>query len=485
MFSSLRSRLLLSYAAVIFTILLVVAVALVPILNVPSQVNLEQGAARLARLGRQIPTALRQGATAETVPDILRQLAAQEEARILILTGYNTVFFDTSANSTPPNNTINLESISRRQMPHWPSSVPADWRANFSQFVDGQGQQWLGLRQEFGSPNQPLTLLLAVPAPTLRENVARFLAEPLLRAGGVAVLLAFLLAYFINRSVAAPLQRVATAASAIATGDYSQRVAPSGPREVQTLATSFNQMVEQVQQSQQAQRDFVANVSHDLKTPLTAVQGWSQALLDGTVTTPTQQTRAANIIHAESARMARLVNQLLDLARLEAGQVTLNPTRLDLNEVVQNVQAAMLPRAEAQGVALTAELPPTPVLATADGDRVTQILTNLLDNALKNTPAGGRVSIQLATAAPDQVLLRVADTGRGIPAEDLPRIFERFYQVEKSRARVVDNNGRASIGLGLAIVRQLVEAHGGRITAESELGQGSQFTVWLKAFVIS
>ena len=488
MFTSLRSRLLLSYAAVILTILASLSVAIIPLLAVPNQITIEQNGGRLVRLARQLQAQGR-GQLANFTPARLTEWGAQEEVRILLVGEGNLVLFDTA--ETWPLHTAAplLEAIPARQMPNMGSGagagLTAEIRQNLAQFEDAQGAQWLALPQAIGPASRSNTLLLALPAPTWRENVRRFLGGPILQASATALLLASLLAYIIHRSVARPLQHVATAAHALASGDYSQRVVPSGPREVQTLAASFNQMAEQVQQSQQAQRDFVANVSHDLKTPLTAVQGWSQALLDGTAATPALQNRAATTIHAETERMTRLVNQLLDLARLEAGQLTLHPTMQRFQDLLQEVHTTLLPRAQAQAVQLELECPPTAVYGMVDKDRFIQIITNLVDNALKNTPADGTITMRLTAEPPHHLRLQVADTGQGIPPADLPRIFERFYQVDKSRVQqggaADGTNGRASVGLGLAIVRQLVSAHGGHITAESTLGRGTTFTLRLPA----
>ncbi|MBK8987995.1 MAG: HAMP domain-containing protein [Chloroflexi bacterium] len=275
-----------------------------------------------------------------------------------------------------------------------------------------------------------------------------------------------------------PLRTMATAAEGIARGDYDQQLSLQGPDEVQRLAASFNSMTSQVKMSQQAQRDFVSNVSHDLKTPLTAIRGWSQSLLDGTAVTDAERQQAAAIIHNETERMQRLVSQLLDLARIESGQLKLALEPVDLRQVLAEVQDNLAWRAQEQGIYLTDELQSTPPIG-GDYDRLMQLFTNLVDNALAHTPAGGRVHVSLKPHGETAVDVLVQDTGSGIAAEDLPRIFERFYQVDKSRAR---GNGRRGSGLGLAIVRELVEAHQGTIRPYSQVGQGTAFLVRLPVY---
>jgi len=263
----------------------------------------------------------------------------------------------------------------------------------------------------------------------------------------------------------------------MAQGDYSQRVPPRGPDEVRHVAESFNSMAAQVQATHVAQRDFVANVSHDLKTPLTAISGWSQALLDGAAGAPADRQRAAETIYDEAGRMSRMVNQLLDLARIESGQLQVTRRIVDLSQVMTDVHRSQLPRARARGIELTLDAPVAPPLL-GDTDRLVQVFDNLVDNALTYTPAGGRVHLAVR-AGEGYVEGIVSDTGAGIPADELPRVFERFYRLEKSRARGED--GRRGAGLGLAIVHELVVAHGGTVSVSSEVGRGSAFVVRLPA----
>jgi signal transduction histidine kinase len=297
----------------------------------------------------------------------------------------------------------------------------------------------------------------------------------LLWAGVIAFVVSLGLAALLAYSISRPLDRIAQAAEDVAGGSYDQRLQISTPREVARLATSFNRMARQVQATLQSQQDLVANVSHELKTPLTSIQGYSQALLDGTASDAAAQERAALIIHEEAGRMRRLVDELLDLARLEAGQVHLAREPVDMADLLRDCAARFSAVAEKSGCSLQLHVSSTlPVMG--DSDRLSQVLGNLVDNALKHSrdvQDGGRVLLG-GECGEEWVSCSVTDNGPGVPAEELARIFERFYQVEKSRVR---RGGGA--GLGLAIAREIVEAHGGRIVAESVEGLGTRFTMEL------
>jgi signal transduction histidine kinase len=337
---------------------------------------------------------------------------------------------------------------------------------------DARGQQWLYVARAFG-PDR----ILVVAGPPKRFAAAVFFGEylllPLAEAAAVAAVLAMILAVIIARSIANPLHNMAAAAQGIARGGLNTPAIPvAGPDEVRSLGEALNHMTGQLQSTQQAQRDFLANVSHELRTPLTSIQGFAQAMLDGAAATPEAIQRSAGIIYGEADRMRRLVDGLLDLARLDSGLRALNLAPLDLHSLLASAAEKFSLRAGTAGITLTTDLPPSLAPITGDADRLGQVVANLLDNALKHTPAGGRVTLS-AAASPASVEISVSDTGPGIPAEDLARIFERFYQVDKSRAR------SSGLGLGLAISREIVEAHGGRLRAESVTGLGSRFTVQL------
>jgi two-component system sensor histidine kinase ResE len=228
-------------------------------------------------------------------------------------------------------------------------------------------------------------------------------------------------------------------------------------------------------------KDFVANVSHEIRTPLSMVQGYSEALLDEIAASPEERRELVQVIHDESLRMGRLVNDLLDLARMEAGYLEMTFQPVDVNVLMSRVFRKFTALAKDRGLQLSrSEEDPALVLQAADPDRLEQVMTNLLDNAIRHTSAGSgiRMGAALRTSSRGEMLeLTVEDEGHGIPPEDLPYIFERFYKADKARKR--ETKGTGGTGLGLAIAKNLVQAHGGKIRAESEPGHGTLFTITL------
>lgn len=218
-------------------------------------------------------------------------------------------------------------------------------------------------------------------------------------------------------------------------------------------------------------KDFVANVSHELRTPLSMLQGYSEALVDGVASSPEDQKEIAQVIHDESLRMGRLVRELLDLARMESGHIRLEPSKVDIPDLVLRVGRKFNTIAKEQGIRLNVEVPNQLPVAWWDEDKVEQVLTNLTDNAIRHTQEGGEVKLTVVDEE-NEIQLTVEDTGSGIPEEDLPFIFERFYKADKARTR-----GQSGTGLGLAIVKHIVEAHGGSVNVRSKEGEGTRFQV--------
>lgn len=300
----------------------------------------------------------------------------------------------------------------------------------------------------------------------------------------IAALLSVVLAGLLSRSVGRPLQRLAGAARKMAAGDLRGRVEVEGPEEVRELARTFNRAAEEIGRTLEEQRrlermrrDFVANVSHEFRAPLTSLRGFIELLEDGTIS-PGESARYIGLMREDTERLSRLVSDLLDLSRIDAGSMPIRPQPVPAAEACQRAVESVAARARALGLALELAVKGNPV-AWADGERVHQVLVNLLDNALAHTEAGGRIEVGAepeggapAEGAP-AIRFWVMDTGEGIPPEERELIWERFHRVDRSRSRNARSAG--GTGLGLAIVKQLVELMGGRVGVESEPGEGSRF----------
>ena len=457
--NTLGTRLFAAFFAVILLVICIVSGALLVLLRANPLVQ-RQSFTRLHEvsasvLARELPRGEAAG--------LVEQAAATYGVRVLLTNALGEVQVDSLGAAVP----LNFQRFrGARRDAAYPGSLVGQVR-------DDRRQQWLFVARPAGGGR-----LLVIAAPPERFVAWTFFREnllwPLLEAAGLAILVAALLSVVIARSIALPLQRMSTVAQGIAYGRYEQAAPVSGPDEVRALGEALNSMSAQVQTNQQAQRDFLANVSHELKTPLTSIQGFAQAMLDGAVTTPEGIQRSAHIIYTESDRMRRLVEGLLDLVRLNPSLRTLNRASLDLRAILSAVVDKFNLRAAEQGVTLRADLPPDVPALVGDADRLAQVFGNLLDNALQHTPSGGSVTVS-AAATPGGVEIAVTDTGRGIPPADLQRIFERFYQVDKARVR------SGGVGLGLAISKEIVEAHRGALRVESRLGAGARFIVTLPA----
>jgi len=464
MFSSLRFRLLFTYIIVIAVALCVIAsVTIVYVARNPSQTM--QARLRLQTAYETLSSRIDdfQGGNI----NILRNSAGRADeafnVRVMIYTPQDRLLVDSRAETEPA---LLLEAALRSK--------------RIVEFVrtveDIQGNQWLYLaRLSFdehwlvlATPQPRMTLLAA-----LRSRSDEVL-NLLFQGGITALILSLFFAFWLTRWISAPLQKISGATQKIALGKY-HAIRPEGPKEVMALANAYNEMAKQVQTTQQSQRDFVANVSHELKTPLTSIQGFAQAIMDGTAQSPSEMSGAAAIIHSEAERMHRLVLDLLDLARLDAGTLEFKRSPLDLPALLKSVVTRLTPQAAEAQVSLNLRVEPVQNVI-ADGDRLAQVFTNLIDNAIKHTALGGVVQIS-AMLENGWVSVSVSDTGEGMSAEELSRIFERFYQVDKSRSG--GSQKKRGVGLGLAIAQEIVAAHHGNLSASSQPGQGSVFVVKL------
>jgi len=286
----------------------------------------------------------------------------------------------------------------------------------------------------------------------------------------LAALLSLALGVLVSRLLTAPLARLTRAAQAVAGGDLSQRVSVQSQDEIGALGDAFNNMTTSLAEAEALRKNLVADVSHELRTPLSIVQGNLQAILDGVY--PLEMAQVASL-YDETRLLTHLVDDLHDLALADAGQLRLELAPVDLIQLARTAVGQFAPIAEAADVKLELEAGEAVLVIEGDADRLAQVLRNLLSNALRHTPAGGRVALRVARSG-EKIQVQIADTGSGIAPEDLPHVFERFYRGDKSRSR---RGGGA--GLGLAIARQLVSAHDGELTVVSEPGLGTTFDITL------
>ncbi|MBI2320960.1 MAG: HAMP domain-containing histidine kinase [Chloroflexi bacterium] len=425
MFLNLRTRLLVSYAFVVFLCLFLAGSAFVVLLSdYQRQLRLNQLADLAVPVSIQVRLLELAGAPPTQIAQTLREQASETGVRMLLLDRDGRVLTDTA-------NVLVGEVL----------PVP---RAAMQQSRPGARWGLLAARDQ-----GHLVMISFLP----RDR-------PLLLA----------------RSIARPVAEVTRASEAMAHGKYEQSIPVRGGDELGRLARAFNAMARQVSASDRAMRDFLANVSHDLRTPLTAIQGFSQAMTDGTLRETQEFSAAGRIIHEESARMQRLVEDILYLSKLEAGQVRLERQPVDVAELFARLERRYHLLAEQRQVRLVAE---GAAQANVDADltRLEQMLSNLLDNALEHTPSGGAVSFRASPAQLDgrpAWRLEVHNSGSYLPAEEAERVFERFYQSDRARRK-------SGHGLGLAIVRELAQAHGGTVVVSSDPTAGTTFAVTLAA----
>lgn len=322
------------------------------------------------------------------------------------------------------------------------------------------------LRRRFFSEDRQFTVALAAPRSSLAAEWLQIVPQ-LGAAALISLVVSVGVAFVIARSISRPLAAITRASEAMARGDYGQRIPVSGRDEVARLATTFNVMAEQVSSSNRTLRAFLADVSHELRTPLTTVQGFSQAILDGTARDPQSVAESARIIKEDATRMERMVEDLLDLSKIESGQVQMDVETLQLTEIIEG--AVKRARQRGAGSALCLQVADEPHYARADPHRIEQVLDNLLTNALHHTPSGGRITVSVARRG-DETRVCVHNTGSFVAKEDRDRIFQRFWR---------GSGDEAGSGLGLAIAAEIARQHGGRIDVESSPTDGTAFTLVL------
>ncbi|MGB8707230.1 MAG: ATP-binding protein [Dehalococcoidia bacterium] len=305
------------------------------------------------------------------------------------------------------------------------------------------------------------------PSPlSLSQAISHFLLWGAL----LAIAVAFLITYFLSRRISAPVKALTHAAGQMGQGDLSQRVQSKDKGELGELARAFNTMAENLERGEQLRRNMIADIAHELRTPLSNLRGYLEAITDGVIKPGSGAIRS---LGEEANLLSRMVDDLQELSLAEAGELKLDRQTQDIRRLLKKTVALRQTQAAAKGVLVSADLPKKLPRVNIDTHRINQVLLNLIDNAITHTPKGGIITIT-ARNLDKWLEIAVDDTGEGIPAEDLPNVFERFYRVDKSRARAT-----GGAGLGLAIAKSLVEVHGGKIEVRSEEGKGSRFSFTL------
>ncbi|MDH3470580.1 MAG: HAMP domain-containing histidine kinase [Acidimicrobiia bacterium] len=341
-------------------------------------------------------------------------------------------------------------------------------RATYEVEVDGESV--LALVRTFDQSRRGSSLVVAIGTTQALVPWGDF-AQRLLLGLGVGLVLAALLATWLARSTGRRLDGLAVAAGAIAGGDLAARAPLSGSDEITEVAGAFNDMAGQLESGRQRESDFLMSIGHDLRTPLTTIRGYAEALADGELDT-VDLPRVAASLEIQSSRLARLVEDIMLLSRLEAREFSLRPEPVDLAAHLKEAAGVYSSQADEDRVRLELDIDPVGTVQV-DPDRIGQILNNLIENALRYTPQGGTVGVHLQRHD-DTISLSVSDTGPGIDPEDLPRVFDRLYVAQRYRPIRPEGSG-----LGLNIVKELVDSMGAQVGVTSELGKGTTVFVEL------
>lgn len=350
--------------------------------------------------------------------------------------------------------------------------VPVVERGDFYGLFKDTGISWLTV--EWPLIYQEKTVgaaFLMTPLPEAhkaRSTVFRFFLLSVL----ISVIISIVLAYIFSLKISRPLKEIKNAARVIAGGEFRNRLNIKSNDEIGELAVSFNQMVTALQNLEEMRRGFIANVSHELRTPMTSIRGFVEGIIDGTI--PQERHKDyLNIVKEETNRLNRLVNDLLDLARMEAGEMKLTMRNFDINELIRRCIIKLEKLITDKNISVEANFEEEDMFVNADVDSIERVIINLIHNAVKFTDEGGKI-ILATYKQRDKIHVAVEDTGIGIDKEELSMIWDRFYKSDKSRSK--DKSGT---GLGLAIVKNIMNAHGQEIWIDSELGKGTKFTFTL------
>ena len=478
MFKTLRSRVIATYLVVIVICLLLASVVFVLFLTRyekdRARDDLRRQVGVVARdIGRvvgELGLRARSGAsgTESSQPRRIVQGVLNTESRVL-----GTKLFLVDSSGTVVAEANRGIRVTGRTLDLPPSLLEQDSQRVVDEFLTRFGREYLFVSAPTLVDKTTQGFLMAIKPLNEIGTGAGSLIWYMALAGLIALGVSTLLALYLSGTISRPIGAVTQAARKMAAGDYDQEVPVTGSDETGELARDFNMMAERVRTAYELQQNFVGNVSHELRTPLTSIEGFSQALLDGVSRGEDERRRSLEIINQESKRLVRVLNDLLLLSQMDAGELHPEKKPVDVVDLMRKMDSLYHARADEGGVSLRLDTPASAVTLNTDPDRLELVLTNLLDNAMEYTAPGGTITLSCTVGA-EVVDISVADTGEGIRPELLPRIFERFYRGEKSRA-----TRRGGAGLGLSICKELVKTLGGRIRVESLPGEGTTFTVTL------
>jgi signal transduction histidine kinase len=481
--NNLRSRLIVSHVAVVaLAFVLLTLAAAVPVRR--AQLRAEETRLRGVAGAVVVQAAIVQRVTSvddSGLQALIAREARQSNSVLLLVNDDGTVVADSRAGAPAvgqrrPDLARRIANLRAGPAPEAGQALPLTRGESIGRL--DRRLAALAITRDSAAPGQPSLAAVAL-SPERRVPVLAGVLRPLIFAGGLALLVGIVASVLLARSISQPLAQLTTAAGDINAGNLAARLPEAGDDEVAGLARAFNATLERLAATYAAQRALLANIAHELRTPLTSIQGYTQALRDGTASAPTAQAAALHVIDEEAQRMSALVNQVLQLSRLESGQLDMHPAPVALVPLLDQLRRVVLPQAQDGAVTVTVTAPPELAL-TADAELLTQALSNLVTNALRHTPPGGSVSISasafVANNGARHARIAVSDTGAGIPPDELAHIFERF---QRGADAAGDARGPRRFGLGLAITREIARQHGGTLTVASAPGAGTTFALHL------
>jgi len=450
---SIATRLFLSYLAVVVVGL---AVAAITISGLLLRYEDDQTRLHLGELSAPFLTAIQTGIRAGQQPreivDALTEQAQAADARLIITTPARRVVVDSDSKL------VNV-------------TLPQPTTANFGEFSEN-GVQWIFVRQQLARATVAaggLGFIVVARPQAVFTDTLRSLLPSLAISFIVALGFALLVAALLSRTITRPLRDLVAGVRRFAGGDYGTRVPLAGPSEVAEMGTAFNEMASEIQRSRGSEQAFLADISHELRTPLTSIQGFAQAIVEGEARGDAV-AHVAEIIHREARRLVRMVEGLLQVARLESGAQTMSREEIAPARLLESAMAALEVQAKEAGVSFDVAGADVLPSLRGDPDKLAQLFLNVLDNAVKHSPRGTTVHVR-GSRDNGAILIRVRDAGSGLPQGAQTRLFQRFYRG--------DNAQRDGAGLGLAIAQAIAQAHGGSIRASNVDGGGAEFAVRL------